>query len=55
MLARQTNNAVVANSYYIANADGSYNAQGEYLGLSDTAFAGSNTTGSLVVVFGEVA
>jgi len=53
VLVRQTNNAVVANGYYIANADGSYNAQGEYLGLSDTAFAGANTTGSLVVVFGE--
>lgn len=54
-LALQSNNAVVANGYYIANADGSYNAQGEYLGLSDTAFAGSNTTGSLIVVFGESA
>jgi hypothetical protein len=54
-LARQTNNAVVANGYYIANGDGSYNAQGAYLGLSDTAFAGSNTSGSLVVIFGETA
>lgn len=55
VLTRQANNAVVANGYYIANADGSYNPNGEYLGLSDTAFAGSNTTGSLVVTFGEVA
>lgn len=54
-LALQSDNGVVANGYYIANADGSYNAHGEYLGLSDTAFAGSNTTGSLVVVFGESA
>ncbi len=54
-LARQTGNSVVQNGYYIANVDGSYNAQGDYLGLSDTAFAGSNTTGSLVVIFGEVA
>lgn len=54
-LARQANNAVVANGYYIANADGSYNAQGGYLGLSDTAFSGSNTSGSLVVIFGETA
>jgi len=55
VLARQTNNAVVANGYYIANADGSYNATGDYLGLSDTAFAGANTTGTLTAVFGEVA
>ena len=55
MLVLKYDNTVAQNSYYIANADGSYNAQGEYLGLSDTAFAGSNTTGSLVVVFGEVA
>lgn len=55
VLALKYDNTVAQNSYYIANADGSYNAQGEYLGLSDTAFAGSNTTGSLVVVFGEVA
>lgn len=55
VLARQTNNDVVANGYYIANADGSYNAQGDHLGLSDAAFAGSNTSGSLVVIFGEVA
>lgn len=55
VLARQTNNAVVQNAYYIANADGSYNAQGGYLGLSDTTFAGSNTSGSLVVIFGETA
>ena len=54
-LVLKYDNTVAQNSYYIANADGSYNAQGEYLGLSDTAFAGSNTTGSLVVVFGEVA
>lgn len=55
VLALKYDNTVAQNGYYIANADGSYNAQGEYLGLSDTAFAGSNTTGSLVVVFGEVA
>lgn len=55
VLVLKYDNTVAQNSYYIANADGSYNTQGEYLGLSDTAFAGSNTTGSLVVVFGEVA
>jgi hypothetical protein len=55
VLVRQTSSAVVQNGYYIANSDGSYNAQGAYLGLSDTAFAGSNTSGSLVVIFGETA
>ncbi len=47
VLTRYTDNAVHANGYYIANADGSYNPSGNYLGLSDSAFAGSNTTGTL--------
>ena len=52
-LTRYSNNDVHTAGYYIANVDGSYNATGTYLGLSDSAFAGSNTTGTLQVVFGE--
>lgn len=46
-LVRYSDNAVRQNGYYIANADGSYNPSGEYIGLSDSVFAGSNTSGTL--------
>lgn len=54
-LVRQTNNNVVTNGFYIANADGSYNANGTYLGMSDAVFAGSNTGGTLQLSFQEAA
>jgi hypothetical protein len=38
---------VYQNGYYFANSDGTYNPNGTYLGLSDSTFAGSNTTGTL--------
>jgi hypothetical protein len=49
VLTRYTDNAVHTNGFYIANADGTYNPNGSYLGLSDSAFAGSNTSGTLTV------
>jgi hypothetical protein len=54
-LSRYTDNAVHANGYYIANSDGTYNPVGAYLGLSDSAFAGSNTSGTLIATFQEAA
>lgn len=47
VLTRYTDNLVHQNGYYIANSDGSYNATGSYLGLLDSVFAGSNTSGTL--------
>ena len=55
VLTRYTDNAVHLNGYYFANADATYNATGSYLGLSDSAFAGSNTTGTLQVSVQETA
>lgn len=55
VLTRRTDNSNVALGYYPANSDGTYNATGSYLGLSDVAFAGSNTTGTLQVDFQETA
>lgn len=54
-LSRYSNANVVANGYYIANADGSYNANGAYLGLSDSSLAGANTSGTLQATFAEAA
>lgn len=54
-LVRFLDASVLVNGYYIANADGSYNANGAYLGLSDAALAGANTSGTLQVSFTEVA
>ena len=54
-LSLHTDNGVYVNGYYIANSDGSYNPNGAYLGISDTAFAGSNTTGTLELTFAEAA
>ena len=52
-LTLHTDNGVYVNGYYIANSDGTYNANGSYLGISDTAFAGSNGTGTLELTFQE--
>lgn len=54
-LTRHTDAGVYANGFYPANTDGTYNATGTYIGLSDTAFAGANTTGTLVAIVQEVA
>jgi hypothetical protein len=55
VLTVQTSNAVVANGFYPADIDGSYRADGAYIGLSDSAFAGSNTSGTLQVSVQEIA
>jgi hypothetical protein len=52
---RYTDNVVRATGFYPANADGSYNANGTYVGLSDSVFAGSNTTGTLQGTAQEIA
>jgi len=54
-LTRYTDNNIHQNGYYIANSDGTYNSIGDYLGLSDSVFAGSNTSGTLQVTLVEVA
>lgn len=55
VLTRYSDNTVRQNGCYIANADGSYNPNGDHIGLSDTVFAGSNTSGTLAVIVSEVA
>lgn len=54
VLSLHYDNGVYQNGYYIADANASYNPTGAYLGLSDAAFAGANTTGTLQVTFSEV-
>ena len=54
-LTRFTNNSVQLNGYFIANSDGTYNQNGSYLGLSDSALTGANTSGTLQVTFQETA
>ena len=39
--------------YYIADANAAYNPIGSYIALSDVAFAGSNTTGTLQGIIQE--
>ncbi len=55
VLILQTNNNVVSTGFYPANADGTYNATGAYIGLSDSAFAGANTSGTLQITVAEAA
>ena len=55
VLTRYADNTVKSNGYYIANADGTFNALGAYVGLSDSVFAGSNTSGTLQITLAEAA
>lgn len=55
VLTRYDDAGVRSNGYFIADAFGAYNPVGAYLGLSDAAFAGANTTGGLTAEFSEVA
>lgn len=55
VLTRYDDAGVRSNGYYIANAAGAHDPNGAYLGLSDAAFAGANTTGGLTAEFSEVA
>lgn len=54
-LTRYSDNLVHNAGYYIANVDGTYNPNGTYIGISDTAFAGANTTGTMTMSVQEVA
>ena len=49
-----SDNTVRQNGFYPANADATYNANGAFIGLSDSAFAGANTTGTLTASVQEV-
>jgi len=55
VLTRYSDNNVRTTGYYIANEDGTYNPTGGYLGLSDSAFVGSNTSGTLQATIQEIA
>lgn len=55
VLTRYDDAGVRSNGYFIANAAGAHDPNGAYLGLSDAAFAGANTTGGLTAEFSEVA
>lgn len=55
ILNLQGSNAVTTNGFYPASVDGSYNSTGAYIGLSDTAFAGANTSGTLQIIVAEAA
>jgi hypothetical protein len=54
-LTLEPDNGVYSDGFYPANSDGSYNATGAYMGLSDTAFVGSNTSGTLQCTIQETA
>ena len=55
VLTLYSDNSIKSNGYYFANADGTYNPQGAYVALSDSVFAGSNTSGTLQVTLSETA
>lgn len=55
VLTRYEDNSIHFNGYYIANSDGTYNPSGGYIGLSDSVFAGANTSGTLQVTLTETA
>lgn len=52
-LARRGDTTDVAASFTIVNENGLYDPNGGYLFLSDAAFAGANTSGTLQVLFEE--
>jgi hypothetical protein len=53
-LTRRTDTTDFIGGFTITDADGNYNPAGGYLYLTDAAFAGSNTTGTLQVEVEEV-
>lgn len=55
VLTRYDDAGVRSNGYFIADALGACHPTGAYLGLSDAAFAGANTTGGLTAEFSEAA
>lgn len=54
-LARRTDTTNVAASFTIVDENGLYNPNGGYLFLNDEAYANSNTSGTLKVLFEETA
>lgn len=54
-LVLQNSTANAPQGYTISDADGTYNPTGSYLFITDAAFAGSNTSGTLQVEIEEVA
>jgi hypothetical protein len=54
-LTLRSDNAVASGGFYPASADGSYNPTGSYIGLSDSALAGANTSGTLSASVTEAA
>lgn len=55
VLARQTNTNDVAQGFTIVNAAGGYDPNGGFLFISDLAFSGSNTSGTLQLDITEAA
>lgn len=53
-LALRNDTNDVAKAYTITDAGGTYDANGTYLFINDVAFAGSNTSGTLVIEFEEI-
>jgi hypothetical protein len=53
-LTRRLDTTDVAASFTIVNADGVYDPNGTHLFLSDSAYAGANTSGTLQVDFEEI-
>lgn len=54
-LVRQASTAQAANGFTITDAQGNYNPNGGYVFITDAAFAGSNTSGTLQIDVEEVA
>ena len=53
VLTRYEDNTIRQNGYYIGDSSFNYDATGSYICLSDSDFAGSNTTGTLQVSIQE--
>jgi hypothetical protein len=55
VLTRQTSTVDVTQGFTIVDATGTYSPTGGYLFISDSAFAGANTTGTLQLDIAEAA
>jgi hypothetical protein len=54
LLALRNDTANVTKSFTITDSGGNYDPNGDYFFINDAAFAGSNTSGTLVVEFEEI-
>tara|TARA_Y100001963_G_scaffold158990_1_gene260727 strand:- start:3817 stop:5496 length:1680 start_codon:yes stop_codon:yes gene_type:complete len=52
-LTRQPDTSNVVRGFTITDSEGNFNANGDYLFISDEAFAGANTSGTLQIEFEE--